>query len=289
MSLSSLQLDAFLAVAQTLSFSQAAKSLFVTQSALSQRIKNLEEDVQVTLFVRHHNGLSLSEEGTRLLRYCQLRAALETELLETLGKPKGLQLGGVMRIAAYSTVLRSAVLPALAPLLRKHADIQCRFVTGETWEILEQFKQGQFDFLLLDSAIEKPGMISHCLGEEKYCLFASASHQTRMNTFLDTHENDLLTERFLRLQKQKIPAYKRAYVSDIYAIADSVAEGLGRAVLPLHLFQKDKRLKKEQEFQEMSVSVFLHFWEQPYYTQLHEEVRNELLHGVPRGLSIDID
>lgn len=67
MSLSSLHLDAFFTAAQLLNFSQAAKQLHITQSALSQRIKALEEDLSLRLFVRKPRGVELSVAGERLL------------------------------------------------------------------------------------------------------------------------------------------------------------------------------------------------------------------------------
>lgn len=82
MSLPSLYLDAFLAVAQTQGFSSAASILNITQSALSQRIKNLEEHLGLTLFIRTPNGANLTEQGERLLRYCQTRDSLESELVQ---------------------------------------------------------------------------------------------------------------------------------------------------------------------------------------------------------------
>ena len=56
MGLSSLQLDAFFAAAKALNFSQAAEDLHITQSALSQRIKALEKDLDLTLFTRLPRG-----------------------------------------------------------------------------------------------------------------------------------------------------------------------------------------------------------------------------------------
>ena len=63
MSLSSLYLDAFVGVAKAESFSGAAKGLHITQSALSQRIKNLEDELGLTLFLRMTSGVRLTEQG----------------------------------------------------------------------------------------------------------------------------------------------------------------------------------------------------------------------------------
>src|SRR4051812_47343031 len=59
-------LRGFEAAARTLSFTQAAHELFVTQSALSRQIKSLEEQIGVELFVRGHRSLRLTEAGAML-------------------------------------------------------------------------------------------------------------------------------------------------------------------------------------------------------------------------------
>jgi len=77
MGLSSSHLEAFAAVAQAGGFSKAAKILHLTQSALSQRIMNLEDDLAITLFIRDPSGLRLTPAGDELLRYWQMHHGLE--------------------------------------------------------------------------------------------------------------------------------------------------------------------------------------------------------------------
>ncbi|MFM8314231.1 MAG: LysR family transcriptional regulator, partial [Deltaproteobacteria bacterium] len=71
MSISSSQLDAFFACSQTGNFTKAAKLLHLTQSALSQRILNLEGELQTTLFIRERNGIRLTSAGRELVQYCR--------------------------------------------------------------------------------------------------------------------------------------------------------------------------------------------------------------------------
>ena len=129
MPLAAHQLDAFHAVAATGSFSRAAARLHVSQPALSQRIQQLETELKKRLFVRSPSGVSATEAGTRLLRYCQVQRALEAELLDDLTASghgaTELELSGTLRIAAFSSVARSRVLPAVAPLF--HANPRLAF------------------------------------------------------------------------------------------------------------------------------------------------------------------
>src|SRR4051812_20829617 len=110
MAISSLNLEAFAAVAQSGSFLKAAKMLHITQSALSQRVMNLEAELSTTLVVRDPRSLRLTPAGEKLLRYSQMKDQLESDALELIaGSNKAI--AGAVRLGAFSSILRSAVLP----------------------------------------------------------------------------------------------------------------------------------------------------------------------------------
>lgn len=66
------QLKYFVSVAETLSFSEAAKLMCVTQSTLSQQVKQLEGELGTMLFIRNSHGVSLTETGREMLPYARL-------------------------------------------------------------------------------------------------------------------------------------------------------------------------------------------------------------------------
>src|SRR5437868_1982217 len=119
MKISSLGLQTFTQTSLTLNVTQAAKDLGLTQSALSQRLSLLEEDLEVTLFIREPRGLKLTEAGQKLLRFATMNQKIEEELLFDL-KGHAQELAGTLRIGGYSSVLRSVLVPALVPFLRKN-------------------------------------------------------------------------------------------------------------------------------------------------------------------------
>ena len=61
----------FVKIAETLNFSEAAKSLFITQSTLSQQIRQLEQEVNAQLFERNNHNVRLTEAGEELLPYAR--------------------------------------------------------------------------------------------------------------------------------------------------------------------------------------------------------------------------
>ena len=281
MGLSSLHLDAFYSAAQTLNFSQAAKELHITQSALSQRIKSLEEDLGLTLFVRMPRGVALTDAGTRLLRYCQARNSLEQELLEDLTGTTSEGIGGELRIGGYSSVVRSVLLPALAPFLRANPKVRAHIQNAEMRDLQEMLMTGVVDFIVTDGKIHRADMESVQLGEEEYVLVESRDHEVDTEIFLDHDPQDPITAQFLAQQDDPPASYKRSFMDEIYGICDGVALGLGRAVISRHLIAGDDRLVVRPGFESMRVPVFLHFLHQPFYTELHKQVVAALQGGCP--------
>ncbi|MBK8201494.1 MAG: LysR family transcriptional regulator [Bdellovibrionales bacterium] len=169
MSLPSLYLDAFLAVAKTEGFSSAAKQLNITQSALSQRIKNLEDELGLTLFIRTPMGANLTEHGERLLRYCQTRDSMEEELIHDLNVSKAFEITGTLKIASYSSILRSVLIPALQPLLKKYPNILCEFICSGMPDLPGLLQRAEVDFIVMDYRFERANLQAAVIGQGKVC------------------------------------------------------------------------------------------------------------------------
>jgi DNA-binding transcriptional LysR family regulator len=116
----------FVAVAREGSFTRAAATLGVTQSALSQSIRGLEERLQIRLLTRTTRSVSTTAAGERLMRAIGHRFdEIESELAaltELRDKP-----AGTVRITCGDHALQSILLPKLAPLLRDCPDIALEF------------------------------------------------------------------------------------------------------------------------------------------------------------------
>lgn len=116
----------FVTVAREGSFTRAAASLGVTQSALSQSIRGLEERLQIRLLTRTTRSVSTTAAGERLMlaigqRFDEIESELDA-LTELRDKP-----AGTVRITCGDHVLQSILLPRLAPLLREYPDVTVEF------------------------------------------------------------------------------------------------------------------------------------------------------------------
>jgi DNA-binding transcriptional LysR family regulator len=117
---------AFVAVAREGSFTRAAAVMGVTQSALSQAIRGLEERLQIRLLTRTTRSVAPTAAGERLAqaighRFDEIEAELDA-LTALRDKP-----AGTVRITCGDNVLRTVLLPKLAPVLHEYPDIALEF------------------------------------------------------------------------------------------------------------------------------------------------------------------
>lgn len=276
MSLSSIQLEAFITVAQTLNFTKASGKLHISQSALSQRILNLEEDLQLTLFIRDRSGLKLTDHAQDLLRYCQTKNQMEEEFLTRVKSQNSNELAGVLRVGGFSSINRSVVLPSISEMLRKNPQVQLQMQTNEMYALPDLLKRSEIDYMLLYKKIDNEELERIDLGVEKNVLVRRKRYSGR-EVYLDQDELDTMTISYLKLTKVKYKKLQRHYLHDIYGILDGVLQGLGMAVLPLHLIENEKEIEIMSPSTILKASVSLYFYKRPFYSKLHEQFVNQLL------------
>lgn len=271
MNLSSTQLEAFFAVSQTLNFTKAAEKLHITQSALSQRILNLEKELELTLFIRDRAGLRLTEAAVKLARYCQQKNNLELEVLSSLkpGDPKGVS--GVVRIGGFSSVMSSIVIPAMANLTTSNRNISIQILTKEMTELLELLKRGEIDYVILDDRLDREELERIFLGKEKNVLVQHKKYSAG-EIYLDHDESDEVTVKYLKQAKLKIKDLKRLYVDDVHCLIQGVQHKLGKAVLPVHLIQEKLDFEILEKNLVLEIPIYLYYYTQPYYSKLHDQV-----------------
>jgi len=286
MHLSTRQLDAFVAVARTLNFTKAADRLNITQSALSQRVRKLEEELGAALFIRAPGAVRLTETGQRILRFCQARESLEMEIRNDLAATREGELVGVVRIAAHSSILRPVLIPVIASLLRQQPRITCELIGGEAKSLPDILKRGEAEFVILDRPLEQTAIASHHLGDEIYVVIESRRHESPPDVYLDLDPDDRVTEQYFQAIGLR-PEYRRSYMSDVYGIIDGVAEGMGRAVVSRHLLVDRSDVSEVESMPPVPSGVHLHYYTQPFYSRLQQAIRQLLIREFPRYLGRD--
>lgn len=274
MKINSAQLEAFFAVAKLLNFTKAASLLGVTQSALSQRIAKLEEELDTSLFIRDRSSIRLTEAGEQVLRYCQLHESNESELLMKLKGSKD-DLAGVLRMGGFSSVTRSLLLPALKKIMAQNPRLSIQLITEEISELRSLLNSSRVDYILTNRKSESPDIESIFLGyEDNVLVKLKASPDT--DVYLDHDESNPTTSGYFSQNKISFRPSKFRYLGDVYGMIEGVRNGFGMAVLPLHLIEKESQFVIQDLKRVLRVPVYLQFFAQPYYRRLHSVLLQDL-------------
>ena len=138
----------FFYVATTLSFSEASKKLFISQSAVSQSIKALEKKLNQTLFIRSTKRVQLTPEGEILLRHVEPAMNLikrgETQLVDAAST------GGQIRIGASDTICRYFLVPYLERFHKEFPNTHIKVTAQTSVKCVELLETGQVDVIVIN-------------------------------------------------------------------------------------------------------------------------------------------
>lgn len=134
----------FKEVAETGNISAAAKNLYISQSAVSQSVKQLETALQARLFSRSPRGVTLTGEGQMLYDYVRSALGLLATGEDKLSQAQQLLLGTLI-IGASDTVTGQFLTPYLDAFHREHPGIRLKIVSGRSAKVLSLLKSGSVD------------------------------------------------------------------------------------------------------------------------------------------------
>ena len=165
------QLRYFVKVAELRSFSEASKVLFISQSTLSQQIKQLEEELGVELLVRDSRHVSMSDYGEQYLPYAkQVLKDVDTST-ERMNDVRQLKIGTLNVGATYT------FCPLLADTVRdymkKYPGIKLKIYCRSMENLMEMLEHGQLDVALSYKPLQSYDDIdSHILFNSNLCVIA---------------------------------------------------------------------------------------------------------------------
>lgn len=138
----------FYYVATTLSFSEASKQLFISQSAVSQSIKALEKKLDQTLFIRSTKRVQLTPEGEILLRHVEPAMNLikrgEAQLTDSATS------NGQIRIGASDTICRYFLVPYLEKFHKEFPNAHIKVTNQTSLKCVELLENGQVDLIVIN-------------------------------------------------------------------------------------------------------------------------------------------
>ena len=143
------QIEYFLAVVDTNSFSEAAERCFISQSAVSQQIRALETELGVTLLERHNRTFSLTVAGDIFYRKCTVLVNdLNTIVRETKAAAAGDRL--ILRIGYLKCYGGYEFQYAVSEFSEKHPDVELEIINGNHEDLYEALRDDRVDLVLND-------------------------------------------------------------------------------------------------------------------------------------------
>lgn len=135
----------------------AAQALYISQSAVSQSIKQLERDLQTRLFARNSRGVTLTAEGQMLYEYVRSAMGLLETGEEKLSQTRELQMGQ-LTIGASDTVTSQFLLPYLDTFHKQHPAIHIQIVSGRSHKVLGLLRSGKVDIAFASTPADDAGL-----------------------------------------------------------------------------------------------------------------------------------
>ena len=245
------QLRAFVAIAESGTFTAGALRVHVTQAAISMQIRQLETEIGAKVFVRAPRHVILTEAGEQLLRRARhiLRehdAALD-EIAELAGAERGR-----LRIGSASAMVLTEQLPSMLKELRKqHPAAEIAVTSGTSEVLVDQILAGEVDVAFVSLPVDVRGIKTERLSQDQLVAIASPRHklakQKTISAYTLAGERLILGERGGNTRRLIDQFFAQAGVtlhvamelSRQQAIKRMVEEDMGVGIVPLQSVKEE--------------------------------------------------
>lgn len=188
--------------ATTLSFSEAAKHLYITQSAVSQSMTALENELKTKLFIRHPRGVLLTKEGEMLFKWINEALTMITHAENELSNLKDLQ-AGELSIGAGDSICHYYLMPYLVKFHELYPDVKIRVFNGTSYETVKLLKSGQLDLAFINFPY-KDESLTMVTCEEIQDIFISGEKDDHVYTYEELASENLILLETLSNSRQYI-------------------------------------------------------------------------------------
>ncbi|NMM62612.1 LysR family transcriptional regulator [Clostridium sp. P21] len=236
-------LKIFVAVCDKMNMTKASEILFMSQSAVSQAISELEKHYDVHLFERLSKKLYLTQAGEKLLSYARYIIKLNTELendMKTLYQNGSIRIGASVTVGAY-------VLPKLVShFQRSNPETDITVYEENTEKIEKMLLHDEIDIALVEGETTNSDILSKPFMNDELILICSDNHRFAKLPYVESYE--LQKEKFIIREKgsgtrktfedkmtENQLTWKPTWTcNNTDTIKIAVAEGLGISVISRH-------------------------------------------------------
>lgn len=218
----------FIEISDFKSLNLAAKKLEVTQPALSESLKRLENDLGVRLFYRTKNGISITPEGRKCLETSKTLMGLVQELKSPAIKETH---NPIITVGCHPVIGNYFLPRILKNLEEKSQKFRASIKHGLSREILEGIQSGGIDIGLVVNPMKHKDLIIKKVATDRICIWESPKITNKQKIIADT---DLFQTQSL-LKKWKYAPQDIITSSSLELVARITDAGLGYGILPERL------------------------------------------------------
>lgn len=257
MNLETTHLNTLIAVANTGSYSKAAEELGITQSAVSQNLKRLEQRVGVPLFVKSAKSTGLTPEGEKLVELARTFFHQTENFLDHV-KHSQHEITGSLRVGTLMGIGKSWVAPKMIEFSKMYPALEIKLVMDFPDDLVSQFEAQKLDALILTKESVPAFVDAIHLEDEKTTLVFPKSFSMKKGSeitlkdllafpIISFQDKDPLFLNWCRVRFGHLPKLQmksRLIINSFSHILKAVAEGLGIAVIPTHVIDHYQHLKE---------------------------------------------
>lgn len=235
----------FYYVAKTLSFSDASKQLFISQSAVSQSIKSLERKLDQPLFIRSTKKVKLTPEGEILFKHIEPAINLIIRGENQLTDANALN-GGQLRIGASDTICRYYLVPYLRSFHQHFPNVHIKVTNQTSARCVDLLENGQVDLIITNYPNPRINTIANVQKVKDFRDVFIANHQYDYLNRQPLDLTDLLSYPLLMLdrsamtseflhsifQQRQLDLVPEVELSSNDLLIDLARIGLGIAFIP---------------------------------------------------------
>jgi DNA-binding transcriptional LysR family regulator len=242
----------FLAVAEELNFTKAAKKLFISQPPLSRQIIELENEIQAKLFIRNNKKVELTEAG----KYFKKEVTALFQNLERISvKTKKIaeNVSGEFRIAYISSIYSSVISDLIKHLKTEFPYVNFKLFEVSTTKQIDALEQGKIDLGIIRSPIKSPKIKSQLWFQDG---FSVVYNKRFIQINAEKEIPNLKDETFVFFNKDYAPHYHEVLLelcafygftpkvvhesNNINSIVQLVKNGLGISIVPSNIAKNNQ-------------------------------------------------